>query len=268
MNTTARIAVVAVALVTVGVIDCSRVGVGCALPCDPALDAALRTVRAKTPTFGAAKAQAGRTWIEAHGETSLTGFGVTLVHVKGPPSLEEPIPHDVHASGRLDEPSLLFFQKTDGPQQEWPLIGVGYHRAFVPCAPPVLDDDGQSIAADSWYIHEAGWHHVPIGDGGFTPATAADVQDGVTFDEAGCTDLTADDLRNSQPFFVAHGRAWTVHVWLDGGSCPVVALTDPFGRTDCVQRGGCGGDVCEPSLDVVGRAFFQQGDCSAVCGGP
>lgn len=269
MKASARVVITAAALVMVGVVDPGRgVVVGCTSPCDAQLEAALRTVRTKAPTWAAAKASTERTWIEAHGTASLTGFGGTLVHVEHPPSLAEPIPHDVHASGRLDEPSLLFFQMTDGPDTEWPLIGVGYHRPFTPCSPPVLDDGGQGITTSDWFIHEAGWHHVPVGDGGFTPATPADVNDGVALDEAGCVDVTVADLVNTRPLFVPHGRAWTVHVWFDDeSSCPAVTLTDPFGRTDCVERrAGCGGErVCEPSLDVVGRAFFQQGDCANVC---
>ncbi len=265
-----RVGALVLAIVGTGVVDVGSLRlVGCGERCDPALQAALRTVAAKNPNFAAAKARTDTVFIEAHQATSLAGFGVTLVEMDRRPSVEAIIPHDVHARGPLDEPSLLFFQKTDGAEDQWPLIGVGYHRPFTPCEVPILDDDGQSIGADDWSVHEAGWHHVPVGDGGFTAATAADVNDGVVLDEAGCFDVSVDDLRNNRPLFVAHGRAWSTHVWINDGQCPVVALIDPFGRTDCVLTSGCGGEMrCEPSLPVDGRAFFRQGDCSAVCGVP
>lgn len=276
MKTGGRVCVVGLATVVLGVVDVGSVGgtlfgstlVGCGGDfCDPVLEDAVRAVRAKNPDFAAAKARTDRVFIAGHGTASLTGFGVSLVEVEHLPTPEELLPHDVTARGPLDEPSLLFFRKTDGPENEWDLIGFGYHRQLTPCEVPVLDDGGDSIGADAWFIHEAGWHHVPVGDGGFTAATAADIREGSAFDENGCVDVTADDLLNVRPLFVPHGRSWTAQVWFADDACPVVALTDPFGRTDCVERrAGCGGETrCEPSLDVVGRAFFQQGDCRAVC---
>jgi hypothetical protein len=265
-----RIVVLGLAAVVLDVVDVTGGAsflVGCGGVCDRELDEAMRAVLAKAPNWAVAKARTDRIFIEAHGTTSLTGFGATLVEAEHAPSPESLIPHDIHARGPLDEPSLLFFQKTDGPQDEWPLIGVGYHRPFTPCAVPTLDDDGRSIDVDDWFVHEAGWHHVPAGDGGFTPATAADVQEGVVLDHAGCFDVSADDLRDVRPLFVRHGRAWTVHVWFADDRCPVVELADPYERTECVTARGCGGEArCEPSLDVKGRAFFRQGDCRGVCG--
>jgi hypothetical protein len=278
MRPAGRVAVVGLAIVVLRIVDVGVIGagvigagvVGCGGDvCDPALDEAVRAVRAVAPNFAAAKKRTDRVFIEGHGTASLTGFGVSLVEVEHAPSPAELLPHDVPARGPLDEPSLLFFEKTAGPEEEWPLVGFGYHRDFTPCAVPVLHDRGKSIGPDGWFIHEAGWHHVPTGDGGFTAATAATVKDGVVFDEAGCSDVTADDLQNVQPLFVPHGRSWTAQVWFADNTCPVVALTDPFGRDACVeQSAGCGDETrCDPSLAVAGRAFFAQGDCRAVCEG-
>lgn len=239
---------------------------GCGVPCEqPELARVLATVRDRYPNFRAAKETSDHVWLEAHGQVAVRGFGVTLVEMTHAPSAEEVIPPDVPARGPLDQPSLLFFEKTTSEDDGWPLAGVGWHREFDPCRKPVLDDEGALLGPDAWLIHEAGWHHVPLGDGGFTAATAEDV---AGLDAGGCVNVDAEQLPAHLPD-VAHGRVWTAHAWLTDGGCAEIAKVDPLDRSACDPR-ACRlpwDDSCSPAVELDPRAFFLQGDCSATCAG-
>jgi hypothetical protein len=222
---------------------------------DSSLGTAATTVRRKYPNFNLAQKAKNPSFLDAHpsgalatGHAELKGFGVTMVQGKWPNPVE-------NATGRLDDPTLLFFRKDGKEQDDWAIIGMGYSFA--------LDRDGENapnvmpaIPACKWFVHEAGYHRSP-GDGGFTCATNDDLQKsafnaGKRIDSAGCRAITKSDLKTRE-FHVdqKHGRFWGAHVWFEPGTFrPAVAETDPW----CRQ----GSDA----LPVNGCAFFTRGSCS------
>ncbi|MFL5353655.1 hypothetical protein [Archangium sp.] len=189
----------------------------------------------------------------AHAE--LEGFGVTLIQRDGGFLTPQPLEN---ASGDLDDPNLLFFQKKPGPESGWPIIGMGYSFTFKPCDAPELD----SISSVHFWVHEAGWHHAP-GDGNFECATTSDLKqsaldEGKRLDGAGCVAIEKSDLREHE-FDAEHERIWTVHVWFEPGTGrPAVKRTDPW----CRQSTSALRVECANGVD---DAFFKQGDCSSVC---
>src|SRR5690606_6389202 len=114
---------------------------------------------------------------------------------------------------------------------------------------------------DQYRVHEAGYHHVPIGDGGMTAATDDDLRDdavSVSVDAEGCEPVYAEDL---QVRFgrIRHGRSWVVHAWLppDEGEV-VVAVEDPWQRWKDAPR----------RVQVDGGVFFEQTSRPCPCAGP
>ena len=199
--------------------------------CDLGVEVA--RVVAAWPTTAAAMAarevyDRAAVWYWAHGQRSVDGFGVTLALVDnkpGPVVLFDPI-DDLPGRFKLWKPSLLFYDQTDGPDAEWTLVGMGYHYPFEPCTRPNLD----CVSPGDFRVHEAGYHHVPFGDGGMEIATAADLRDGVVLDPEACTPVYDEDLEHRLGQ-IRHGRSWVAHLWLDpDGGPPVVALTDPWER--------------------------------------
>jgi hypothetical protein len=80
---------------------------------------AAATVHHEYPNFNMAQSARNPSFFDAHpsgiaatGHGELKGFGVTMVQGKWPRAIES-------ASGELDDPSLLFFKKTDGGQDDW-----------------------------------------------------------------------------------------------------------------------------------------------------
>lgn len=218
--------------------------VGCpGPPSDGSLDEAGRRILARWPDLGTAWDDrhfydGEGAWYWAHRDRSVDGFGVTLaafVERPGARALVSP-PESIRPTTDTLRPTLLFFDQTDDPQDRWPLIGFGYHDHYHPCVQPPVD----GIAADAWLLHEAGYHHVPLGSGGMTAATDADLrQDAVSssVDAKGCEPVYAEDLKRKTGT-VRHGRAWTVHAWLspDADSTQLMA-TDPWERwTDAPKR--------------------------------
>ena len=181
------------------------------------------------PTLGAAREQpTGEDcrWTFAHHRRSVDGMGVTLANLEVPSGISELAgEHDVPAGRRLEYPSLLFFDQTEDPVDDWPLIGAGYHYPYTPCEHPELE----CIARWDWLVHEAGYHHSIAGDGGMTLATDEDSE--VPIDPEGCNAVGHHDLR-ARLNTVRHGRSWVVHLWLDPDpeGTPELAVTDPWER--------------------------------------
>ncbi|MCB9677110.1 MAG: hypothetical protein H6737_18480 [Alphaproteobacteria bacterium] len=226
---------------------------------DACLEPAWDAVSTRWPTVQAAlddRDVYGRAvWFWAHQRGSVDGFGAvlaTIEHRIDPRVLTEGLPDDEKASGDVFEPSLLFFDQTDGPSDTWPVIGMGFHYDFDPCERPVLACADPS----DFFVHEAGYHATPIGDGGMLVATPDDVKDGTILDEAGCTPVRDEDLKG-RVGAIKHGRAWVTHVWFppEGeDSPPIWAVEDPWERwRDAVDRS-----------EVVGRAFFGQEACDCA----
>jgi hypothetical protein len=221
---------------------------------DSPLGVAAVNVAKRYPNFNKAQKAKDPSYFDAHpsgalatGHGELRGFGVTMIQGKWPKAVD-------NASGRLGDPTLLFFQKVGKHQDDWKIIGMGYTFKFNQYSerPPT------SIAAfpaEDWWIHEAGYHHSP-GDGGFTCADNDDLKNearnaGKSVDQAGCIGIDDGDLKTRE--FHAdkkHGRFWTVHVWFEPNTQrPVVAKTDPW----CRQS--------KDALAVPACAFFRQGSC-------
>jgi len=112
----------------------------------------------------------------------------------------------------------------------------------------------RDIPAETWWIHEAGYHHSP-GDGGFISATddnlkRAAIDAGKSIDRQGCFGISRSDLKTNA-LDVKHGRLWTVHVWFEPGTRrPTIALTDPW----CRQS--------DHAVTIPSRAFYERGTCS------
>jgi len=221
---------------------------------DSTLGAAALDVARRYPHFNAAQKAKDPEYFDAHpsgalatGHAELKGFGVTTIQGKWPKAVD-------NASGSLDDPTLLFFEKSGRKQDNWEIIGFGYTYEF--------DRDGErpptaigEFSAGQWLIHEAGYHRSP-GDGGFTCADDHDLKksvykDGMRIDALGCNGIDKKDLKTRE--FKAdkkHGRFWTIHVWLEPDTHrPVIAETDPW----CRQG--------KDALKVPQCAFFKQGVC-------
>lgn len=200
-------------------------------------------------------------WYWTHGRTSVEGFGVTLVVLDAAPGVDaiwDKLNHVEDGIG-LERPNLLFFDPRGEDWRDWPLIGFGYTVHYVPCWTPALD----GLTAEQWFVHEGGYHHVPIGDGGMTLATDDDLRRDAaseSVDRHGCEPLYTEDLRVKVDK-VRHGRMWVTHVWLDPeGGEPVVGVTDPWQRwTDDPDR-----------VRIDGKVFFypEPEACDCVVAPP
>lgn len=205
-------------------------------------------------------------WYWAHGKRSVDGFGVTLALIDnkpGPVVLFDPI-DDLPGRFELEKPSLLFYDQTDSPESEWTLIGMGYHYPFEPCTRPNLD----CVSPGSFRVHEAGYHHVPLGDGGMEIATGADLHDGLVLDPEACTAIYDEDLAH-RVGQIRHGRSWVVHVWLDPeGGPPAVELTDPWERwRDAPDRVAVDDGVFLEQVPTLCDCTEVREPPSAGCGG-
>lgn len=229
--------------------------VGCPVPApraDVCLEPARASVQERWPTARAAlddeDVYGQAVWFWAHQRSSVDGFGVVLATISRRPRLD--VPEDRTARGATAEPSLLFFDREGEDPEGWPLIGMGYHFDFEPCERPTLE------CADptDFFVHEAGYHRVPFGDGGMDVATADDVRPGTTLDADACEIVRTEDLQ-PRVGSVRHGRAWVTHVWFppDGEDGPPLwAALDPWERwTDATVRS-----------TADGEAFFEQGSCA------
>lgn len=149
-------------------------------------------------------------------------------------------------------PSLLFFDQSSDDPDDWPLIGMGYFFPFAPCERPELE----CALPEDFFVHEAGYHLVPIGDGGMRVATQDDMREGVTLDPEGCLPVEGPDLRTRIGSF-KHGRNWVTHVWFppDGtDEVPIWQNTDPWERwKDATDRG-----------TIDGTLFYSQGSCDCA----
>jgi len=198
---------------------------------------AAASVKQRYPNFAAGQAATNPRFVDAHQtgnpfnpHAELAGFGVTMIQIEDGLNLI-PVPVE-NASGVLNEPSLLFFEKGDVADQEnWNIIGMGYTFDFDPDVHPTLLAE-TNLRFD---VHEAGYHHTP-GDGGFTCATddnltAAARDNGLSIDDDACIGISDDDLSLSLNGLVRHGRYWTVHLWFEPNTNRLVrANTDPWCR--------------------------------------
>jgi len=238
---------------------------GC--PAGPSCDLALvaEDLATRWPDAGAARDdrhvwETDAVWYWSHGTHSVDGFGVTMVVLEHAPRPDAVFDHiDPVTDGLgIERPNLLFFDRTDGVRDEWPLIGFGYTTDYLPCESPAF-----CSAELSWEVHEAGYHRVIAGDGGMTLATSDDLIEGAAsaaVDADGCEPVWLEDLE-IHGGTVRHGRMWTVHVWIDPeGGPPVVARTDPWRRwEDAPDR-----------VSVDADAFFVPNPeaCDCDYGGP
>ena len=184
------------------------------LDCHDGLIEAAHDIAARYPNVRTAKSAlslSGFDYREAHSKKELEGAGYTLVTMTGIANVRD-------WTGNLNDPSLLFFEKTNAASGDWQLIGFGYHREW--------DDDDQMggcvrptascLNADEFeaqfLVHEAGYHV-----NGFTVARQQDLRRG-TLDAEGCNLIDHNDLQDTLwaigEIGAKHGRAWTMHVWL------------------------------------------------------
>ncbi len=242
-------------------IDSSETTDTSSMSCEGGLIEAAHDVADRYPNWGAAlhdHPRSGVTYHPSHSRKELSGFGVTLVTMGAPIS---PTSQDKPWTGDLNDPSLLFFEKTDAPEDEWPLIGFGYHHSWDDdegmggCVRPEPDCDNPDELARHFIVHEAGYHvH------GFEVATQSNVRKNHgTLDAAMCNRIDKNDIKDTLwatgSVGAKHGRAWTMHVWLhpDTG-LPMIATEDPWERD--------GGDGWEH--DTPAGAFVEQGDCDCA----
>jgi hypothetical protein len=221
---------------------------------DSPIGLAAAAVRARYGSFNTAQKAKEPSFFDAHpsgvaatGHAELEGFGVTMVQGKWPKAA-------LNASGKLDDPTLLFFRKNGKDQDDWWIIGMGYSFEFASDSedPPRSPSE---IPASKWVVHEAGYHHSP-GDGGFTCADNDDLRKSVfnagkRIDSAGCIGISQSDLKTRE-FDVdkKHGRFWAAHVWFEPGTMrPAYAATDPW----CRQG--------SEALHVPACAFFPRHPC-------
>lgn len=219
---------------------------------DSTLALAADAVRARFPNFNAAEKSKNPKYFDSHptgpigtGHGELKGYGVTMIQG----TRSNPV---LNASGKLDDPTELFFHKDGSNQDNWEIIGMGYAFSYERNgeATPTLS----GIPSEAWLIHEAGYHHSP-GDGRFTCATDDDLKQsaidaGKKIDRDGCLGISKDDLKNKLTR-AEHGRIWTVHIWFDPHTKrPTITTTDPW----CRQS--------SKAIAVPSRAFFKQGSCS------
>lgn len=218
---------------------------------DSALGIAAARVAARTPNFNVAQKVKNPAYFDAHpsgalatGHAELKGYGVTMIQGNFPKAVE-------NASGDLDDPTLLFFKKSGGNQDNWGLIGMGYSFELNKDNQP-FPTKVSAIQGSIWWIHEAGYHRSP-GDGGFTCAVPADVKLGPSPDAAGCNGIASENLKTREfNFDKKHGRYWTSHVWFEPGTLrPTITLTDPWCRQSAA------------ALAVPACAFFKRGECTA-----
>lgn len=223
---------------------------------DACLQEPMQKVIRQWPTVGAALAAddvyGQAVWYWAHRQGNVQGFGAVLATIDHRPGLQG-LPSDIEASGDAAEPSLLFFEPDDGPSDAWPVIGMGYFHHFDPCDRPKNTCGGP----EDFFVHEAGYHLAPFGDGGYRAATLENLREGAVLDEEGCIDVHAEDLQVRFGEF-RHGRNWTAHVWFppasDPDATPIWAAEDPWGRW---RNGG------EP-VTLIGTPFYAQGECDCV----
>ena len=225
--------------------------------CVDELDAAAQVIQTRWPTAGDAWDNPYNetcTWYWSHGKRSFDGMGVAMATLESRPGIRNLVEdiHDQFAAGALNQPSLLFFDQTDEHWRSWELIGFGYHMDYQPCDPPPLG----CVNDKAWFVHEAGYHNILNGE--MTLATDDDLLPSSTataIDAAGCQDIEHHDL-DFKLGFVAHGRAWDLHVWIDPtGGMPWATPYDPWTRwNDAPVR-----------LDLSEAAFFtpqpQACDC-------
>lgn len=221
---------------------------------DGALGIAAAEIAAKYPDFNSAQQAKDPSFFDSHPSgllatkhAELAGFGVTMIQGKFPNPVD-------NASGSLSDPTLLFYKKLGSNQEDWVLIGMGYHYEFEANneGPPT---SFPAINAAHWWIHEAGYHESP-GSGNFRCATNDDLKNkaydgGKRIDPQGCYGIEKSDLKTREfKLDAKHGRIWTVHVWFEPGTLrPTVKKTDPWCRQD------------KNALVVPECGFFKQGEC-------
>jgi hypothetical protein len=232
-------------------IDASTSTVLSGLDCHDGLIEAAHDIAARYPDVRAAKRDgslSGFDYREAHLNKELEGAGYTLVTITGIANVRD-------WTGNLNEPSLLFFEKTNAPSRDWQLIGFGYHMewddddAMGGCVRPTAICQNPDEFEAQFLIHEAGYHV-----NGFRVARQQDIRSGRgTLDAGGCTLIDKNDVKST--WNVKHGRAWTMHVWLSPETNhPFATAADPWNRD--------GGDGWQ--FPIPDNTFFAQTDCG--CG--
>ena len=227
------------------------------LDCHDGLIEAAHDIAARYPNVRTAKSARSLSnfdYREAHSNKELEGAGYTLVTMTGIATVRD-------WTGNLNEPSLLFFEKTSASSGDWQLIGFGYHMewddddAMGGCVRPTAICQNPDEFEAQFLIHEAGYHV-----NGFTVARQQDIRSGRgTLDAGGCTRIDENDVQDTLwaigEIGAKHGRAWTMHVWLSPQTNhPFATAADPWNRD--------GGDGWQ--FSVPDNTFFAQTDCG--CG--
>jgi len=225
------------------------------LDCHDGLIEAAHDIAARYPdvrTAKSARSLSGFDYREAHANKELEGAGYTLVTMTGIATVRD-------WTGNLNDPSLLFFEKTSAASGDWQLIGFGYHMewddddAMGGCVRPTASCLNADEFEAQFLVHEAGYHV-----NGFTVARQQDLRRG-TLDAEGCNLIDHNDLQDTLwaigEIGAKHGRAWTMHVWLSPETNhPFATAADPWNRD--------GGDGWQYS--IPDNTFYAQADCG--CG--
>lgn len=149
----------------------------------------------------------------SHGFVSFNGNGVTFAKVltmDGPP--------------RIGEPQVLMYAPTPGnisriaepfvADPPYTLIGWGYTARYVPGQIPFFF----CFPAESWFVHEAGWHTL---DGGFDATPPPEATPGAA--PAPATPPTIN-------IGAWHTRFWDIHLWVNrAGGLPGIGVLNPTG---------------------------------------
>ena len=210
-------------------------------------------IQERYPDMKAARKSKYPKFIDSHpagsGHAELEGFGVTMVKHDGGavPGADDIL----YSSGRVNDPTLLFFDKGKaGKYEEWEIIGMGYSMIYRPDDRPVLltqaviDPANPTVVPPGdpipghvyrFLMHEAGYHNLTNGQ--FIKATDNDLKKkakdaGKTIDPLGASIIDHDDLKAGSLTTKRHGRVWTLHVWFEPGTgLPVFAEADPWNRS-------------------------------------
>jgi hypothetical protein len=150
-------------------------------------------------------------WHLSHGLVVLDGsggVGVDNIAAKDPTPqllLYAPSP-----SSTPDD--WLDFDDPDGPYR---LIGWAYLHPYEPGSTP---PKRRCVAANEWFVHEAGWH---LNDGGMLLTPGATTEPPRPQVAAG--------------IYFWHPRAWDIHFWRGEDGLPTIAFANPWARRGGVQ---------------------------------
>jgi hypothetical protein len=145
-------------------------------------------------------------WRLSHGLAVLLGSGSVAVDNLG---ARDPMPQVLLYAPAADSAATTWtdFDGSDGPYR---LAGWGYAARYQPGSQPPTR---RCIAADEWFVHEAGWH---LRDGGMQLTPGA-----------------VQEPPRPQPddqIYFWHPRVWDIHVWRGENGEPTIAFRNPSAR--------------------------------------